>query len=300
MRCNAPQLRSCNYFVGPWPPFITGLLYDHPWASCSRQTLVARPWPTTTCTCKYKTQELEVRWLRSKESRLHPYLVASWILALVLVDLSVFVGGVDHWEGVIVHMVWYTTDGVAIVTRLMVPARSSDGWVSGWGHRMSYDAGILIVSWLVILGGVSLILIGRRVFHFCSVESFVFDRCWRTRWRDLWVCIVLVWENLIKGWERNIEIKANAGLNAWSNCIGESIIMDFYAISLLCIHNTYTVQSKVWLFYQPNTETLFTAHYLKIIQPLWLRGESKSHDLTSSLVCLFLPRYSSLQYFFHV
>ena len=47
---NAPQLRSCNYFVGPWPPFIIRLPYDHPHLSGSRQfaykTLVARQRPT--------------------------------------------------------------------------------------------------------------------------------------------------------------------------------------------------------------------------------------------------------------
>ena len=32
-----PKLRSCNYFVGPWRPFIISLLYDHPHPSSSRQ-----------------------------------------------------------------------------------------------------------------------------------------------------------------------------------------------------------------------------------------------------------------------
>ena len=34
---NAPQLKSCIYFVGPWSPFIIGLPYNHPRASCSQQ-----------------------------------------------------------------------------------------------------------------------------------------------------------------------------------------------------------------------------------------------------------------------
>ena len=33
---NAPQLTSCNYFVGSWPPFIIGLPHDHLHPSCSR------------------------------------------------------------------------------------------------------------------------------------------------------------------------------------------------------------------------------------------------------------------------
>ena len=41
---------SCNWFVGSWPPFITGLLYDDPPPSPSQQivykTLVAKQLPT--------------------------------------------------------------------------------------------------------------------------------------------------------------------------------------------------------------------------------------------------------------
>ena len=34
-----PQLKSCNYFVGPWPPVIIGLPYDYQHPSGSRQLL---------------------------------------------------------------------------------------------------------------------------------------------------------------------------------------------------------------------------------------------------------------------
>ena len=47
---HAPQLRSCNYFVGPWPPLIISLPYDHPHPLVASNlpiiTLVARRWPT--------------------------------------------------------------------------------------------------------------------------------------------------------------------------------------------------------------------------------------------------------------
>ena len=34
---HAPQLRSCNCLIAPWPPLIIGLTYDHPHPSDSRQ-----------------------------------------------------------------------------------------------------------------------------------------------------------------------------------------------------------------------------------------------------------------------
>ena len=34
---SAPQLMSCNWFIGSWPLFITVLLYDDPPPSCSQQ-----------------------------------------------------------------------------------------------------------------------------------------------------------------------------------------------------------------------------------------------------------------------
>lgn len=95
--------------------------------------------------------------------RLRPYLIASRILALVLIDLSVFVGGVDDGKGVIVHVVLHTTAGVGVVARWVVPTpRPAYRRVSGRGHHVGNDAGILIVSWLVVFGRVNLILIGRR------------------------------------------------------------------------------------------------------------------------------------------
>ena len=45
----------CMYFVGPWPPFIIGLPYDHPHSSGNItsnlpiKTLIARWWPTNVC-----------------------------------------------------------------------------------------------------------------------------------------------------------------------------------------------------------------------------------------------------------
>ena len=44
------EKHSCNCSVGPWPPSIISLPYDHPHPSGSRQLAYARQWPTTTCT----------------------------------------------------------------------------------------------------------------------------------------------------------------------------------------------------------------------------------------------------------
>ena len=75
-RSNAPQLTSCNYFVGLWPSFIIILPYDHLHPSHSQhlptKTLVAKHWPTNTCTHPYM-------WTPMSEYPWNPgILYASW------------------------------------------------------------------------------------------------------------------------------------------------------------------------------------------------------------------------------
>lgn len=53
----------------------------------------------------------------------HTHLVASWVLALVLVHLPVFVGGVDHRKVVVVHVavvLYWVRSSASVVARWMV------------------------------------------------------------------------------------------------------------------------------------------------------------------------------------
>ena len=108
---SAPQLMSCDWFVGSWPPFITGLLYDDPPPSRSQQiaykTLVARQLPTNTRVHTYTHACLHTHTHTNTPSfslpPLHAVLKAKYQSgsAFCWVQCSDNAGFSPHWSGAV-------------------------------------------------------------------------------------------------------------------------------------------------------------------------------------------------------
>ena len=143
---NAPQLTSCNYFVGPWCPFIIGLPYDH---LHSWQTLIAKQRPTKPFVLQTTNVQsgglASIRFTFAVQT--HKYNGTDYRMTYMILDLLVSPSSLKFLDHFPVSMATSNVESRVSIPILSVDKSFSMVPFQEWGHKVRVTPIACVVQW---------------------------------------------------------------------------------------------------------------------------------------------------------